>query len=406
MINVVFGVVTVAALVLVAALILRLIPAVGRAVLDDPPADRDAALDGLRGVLALSVFLHHGIIAHAYDGGQPWAAPPSNFDNLVGDGAVALFFMITAYLFWGRVVARGGRLGWGRFFRRRIGRLAPMFYLAVGLLFAIVAVDSGFVLRVPVATLAEQLVRWLGFALLGFPTINGVTAPYAILGTVWSLGYEWIFYLALPIAALAYAKLGRDWPLWLALFAFSMTDADLAFYAFFATRCVAVHIVRYRTHTAVWAAAGGASLAILVGFFHDIAGPLQALLLLPVFVAALHAVGPWAVLRCRPLGYLGRISYSVYLLHQPIIHMATAWLIGFAAYAALDRVALYGVIVLIGSVVMALSTVTFLVVEKPFLAGGRPERLRARDAAASNETPPPLPDPAAVTGPPGSRTWC
>jgi peptidoglycan/LPS O-acetylase OafA/YrhL len=289
----------------------------------------------------------------------------------VGNGAVALFFMITAYLFWGRVVAGGGRLAWPRFFRRRVSRLAPMFYVAVGLLFVIVAVDSGFALRVPVATVAEQVARWLGFALLGFPEINGITAPYAILGTLWSLKYEWIFYFALPIAAFIYAKLGRDWPLWLALFAFSLTGADRAFYGFFATGCVAVHIVRHRAYTTAWAAAGVASLAILVGFFHDIAGPLQALLLLPVFVAALHAVGPWAVLRCRPLGYLGRISYSIYLLHQPVIHMVTAWLIGFAAYAALDRVALYGVIVLIGSAVIVLSTVTFLVVEKPFLAGPR-----------------------------------
>jgi peptidoglycan/LPS O-acetylase OafA/YrhL len=376
--NVLLGVATLAALVLATELILRLFPAVARAVLEDAPADRIAALDGLRGILALSVFLHHGIIAHAYHGGQPWVAPASHFDNLVGNGAVALFFMITAYLFWGRVRARGGQLSWGRFFRRRIGRLAPMYYAAVGLLFLIVAVESDVAVRVPGPVLAEQLGRWLGFGFLGFPDINGVKETYTTLGTLWSLQYEWIFYLALPALAFVYARIGSGWPIYLAVFAYSLTDGGRAFYAFFATGCVAVHILETREPTkkalVLWSATGVVSLLALGWFFHSAAGPLQALLLLPVFVAALQAVGPWTVLRCRPLRFLGRISYSVYLLHHPLIHVFAGLLIGFAGYAALDAYQLYGFIVLMGLGVIALSTLTFIGLEKPFLAGHRPAR--------------------------------
>jgi peptidoglycan/LPS O-acetylase OafA/YrhL len=371
--HVVLGMATLCGLVLAAAVLLRALPAVTRAVLGDDPPERAAALDGLRGILALCVFLHHAVMTHAAYGTGTWAVPESNFDNLLGRVGVSLFFMISAYLFWGRVVRNDGRMRWASFFYGRILRLVPMFLVAVALLFLIVAAESDFTLRVTVPELASELASWMGFGFFGAPDINEISALH-ILGVVWTLEYEWIFYFSLPVLALAYARGRRAWPIYAAIVAISMTDGRIM-YVFFATGCVAVHIMAMgppsRIVRVLWALAGLVSMIALCSLFHDTEGPLQALLLLPAFIAALQGAGPWRVLSSRPLRFLGHISYSVYLLHVPLITILAGWGIGYSAYAALDLYQFYGVALAMGVAIIAVSTLTFIAVEKPFLARRR-----------------------------------
>ena len=66
----------------------------------EPPAAY-AAIDGLRGYLALMVFVHHGAVWWGYLHTGQWRPPPSRLMNNLGEGSVALFFMITALLFGG-----------------------------------------------------------------------------------------------------------------------------------------------------------------------------------------------------------------------------------------------------------------------------------------------------------------
>jgi peptidoglycan/LPS O-acetylase OafA/YrhL len=62
--------------------------------------DRYASLDGLRGYCAFFVFLHHASIWYSYLHTNSWAAPPSHFYNHLGQSGVAIFFMITGFLFF------------------------------------------------------------------------------------------------------------------------------------------------------------------------------------------------------------------------------------------------------------------------------------------------------------------
>lgn len=64
--NVILGVWCIASLIAITSLTLRFFPGIARAVMGHDPPDRVNALDGLRGLLALSVFVHHGIVAKAY----------------------------------------------------------------------------------------------------------------------------------------------------------------------------------------------------------------------------------------------------------------------------------------------------------------------------------------------------
>ena len=367
------GLAALAAFVLLTAVSLRCLPRIAHKVMGEDSPDRVTALDGLRGLLALSVVIHHCVVFHSYLGDGVWRPPTSNFDNLLGQAAVALFFMVSAYLFWGRVVRSGGRLDWAHFFIGRAFRLAPMYYFTVAAFLAIVAVETGFTLHVPPAELAREIGAWLTFAFEGAPDVNGLDHTFAILSTLWTLKYEWLFYFLLPVLALFYRAARTGLVALALLLVLSQTGGGRDLFLFFVGGSIAVHILAagspFGRPTTIWATAGAAGLIALPYFFYDARGWGPAMLLLPVFVAALQARGPWAVLRWRPARFLGHISYSVYLIHNPLVYLITR-AIGARAYSALGPIGLYGVTVLIGCVVIAASTATYLVIEAPFLHVG------------------------------------
>jgi hypothetical protein len=130
----------------------------------DEPLQRDrrtATLDGLRGFLALSVFAHHLVITHRYIETGIWGLPPSALYTMLGQAGVMLFFMITGFLFWGKLLDAKGRPDWTALYLGRVFRIGPMYLLAVGLMLAIVAWRTGFALREPAWTVAAAVLQWL-----------------------------------------------------------------------------------------------------------------------------------------------------------------------------------------------------------------------------------------------------
>lgn len=65
-----------------------------------PDQGRFVALDGLRGYLALFVFLYHSALWYFYLRTGQWEVPPSNLYTHFGQSSVLLFFMITGFLFF------------------------------------------------------------------------------------------------------------------------------------------------------------------------------------------------------------------------------------------------------------------------------------------------------------------
>ncbi|UYM62238.1 acyltransferase [Pseudomonas aeruginosa] len=63
------------------------------------PASRFVTIDGLRGYLAFFVFLHHSSIWYYYLKDGLWQLPPSRLYAHFGQTSVALFFMVTGFLF-------------------------------------------------------------------------------------------------------------------------------------------------------------------------------------------------------------------------------------------------------------------------------------------------------------------
>ncbi len=370
--NILLGVMVLAAIAVATALVLRAVPSAARAVLGDDPPGRLHTMDGLRGICATAVFIHHSIIEQAFCAGAPWAAPASNFDNFLGRGAVALFFMVSAYLFWGRLDRAGGRLAWQAFFAERLRRILPLYAVVTAGLLVIVGVETGWSLQVPLTALLQQALRWLLFGFFGFPDINGLPQTVTRLSVLWSLRFEWVFYFSLPIMGMIHARLKRPWVIYGIFIAIGLGGGGKVMFLYFAAGCLCVPILagaatkdRFKL---LWSWGGLACLAGFIWRFHGIEGVFRPWLLIPVFVAALLGHGPWSVLRWRPLRFLGRISYSIYLVHNPLLHLFIVAGIGSATYAHLAPLQLYGVVALVGMGLIGISTMTYLLVEKPCLA--------------------------------------
>ncbi|WP_323141881.1 acyltransferase family protein [Massilia phyllosphaerae] len=173
--------------VLAVGLALGVVRACSRWLPTAPTAGRNAAIDGLRGYLA----------------SRQWTAPPSRLFTHCGESSVTLFFMITAFLFVRKLHAARGGFGWGEFFLGRVLRLVPAYALAMGLMFAVVAVESGWTLFEPKRVVAREVAQWLAFSMAGYGLVNGFGGTHLVTaGVVWSLACEWHLYLALPLLGL------------------------------------------------------------------------------------------------------------------------------------------------------------------------------------------------------------
>ena len=68
--------------------------------------ERYTTIDGLRGFLALSVFVFHLIVTHEFIETGRWEVPSSRFYALLGPVGVSLFFMIRVFCFGENCCAR------------------------------------------------------------------------------------------------------------------------------------------------------------------------------------------------------------------------------------------------------------------------------------------------------------
>jgi len=328
---------------------------------------RSGELDGLRGLLSLLVVFHHSLIVQNYCATGRYEPPPGNFNNLAGEAAVALFFVITASLYWKRL-RNGARFNWPHLLIGRLRRLGPMYAVAIAILVAIVMGETGFALQVSPAELASEILQWLSFDFLSLPDINGRPETYFIEVVVWTLRYEWQFVLCLPLLAL-FAQGRRPWLLYgggiaLALFG----SADTLLYAYFAAGLVAADLsARQVLPPRIWAGLGLLALAVLIACYHDIYGLPQVGLITLIFLGASSGCGPWAILRARPLRFLGLISYSIYLLHHMVLHLFAQQVFGTDRFASLDGWAFQGAVLMVGATAILLSTLTYLMVERRWL---------------------------------------
>ncbi|MCQ4256982.1 acyltransferase family protein [Stutzerimonas stutzeri] len=369
-----------------ANLLLRL-PTISAIVgsLDAP--DRQTAIDGLRGYLAFGVFIHHMVIYYPYLETGVFELPALNFYSQLGRASVALFFMITGFLFWSRVLDTHGRMSWRQFLLGRLFRIYPLYLFALGCVVLIVFAQANWQLQVSGDQLASSLARWLIFQR---PDINGHSATGDLIANVsWTLSYELFFYLTLPCWTLIFINRGR----WVRL-ALSLIGI-YALYKLMGASSVLKHSVLLSFLGGVaaaywirnqrcceWAQGRIAATVALMALAIVMLGWNTSFALVPLVLLTLFfcivASGNmlFGALGFSSIRWLGEISYSTYLLHGLVLWSGLVWLPSMLAIDA--RSPLYRTsFIIIGSLtVIVMSSVSYLVIERWGIKSGR--RLKAR----------------------------
>lgn len=332
---------------------------VGEAKEGGAARSRLQALDGLRGVAAMVVVFHHALLifpalAAPYilvnASGHGWAyallyTPLHMFWE--GQSAVYVFFVLSGVVLTLPVIKQRGKYSWLAYYPRRLFRLYLPIWGAV--LAAVVWVKL-----VPREPPMDSL--WLQRAAVEVPLWRVTHASTLILrGTgglvspLWSLVWEIYFSLLLPLfvwAGLLLARVAKGAALvCLVLVAVGVSTGNgwLHYLPIFMLGVlIAVRlsdILEYRRRIPPWLA-----WAVLIAAPILLLGPwLARALVIHGFGAALQGVAAcgalltvFAALTVRPLErvllaaptqWLGKISFSLYLTHEPVI-IAAAFLLG------------------------------------------------------------------------------
>ena len=289
--------------------------------------NRYESLDGLRGILALSVFVHHGVVMQRFQITGRWVMPPGLYEYL-GPVPVDFFFMITGFLFWSKAIYRRGRMDAIALWRNRIQRIAPMCLFTVLLMFAIAAVESQFRLRVPLGKLVPQILGCLSLGLF-LPRLNGVDLLRVNAGVFWTLRFEWSFYIWLPLAALCTtprrlavlcARRGARYGL--CRVGYGRHEVELV-HIFSpgndrGTTGRRDRLARF-FQSVPWTLAGIAVSAILAALCPERYG--MQVLMFVVFAAIAYDSRLAAFLRWQSTKFLGTISYSIYVMHGIVLYV-------------------------------------------------------------------------------------
>lgn len=333
------------------------------------------SLDGLRGLASFAVVVHHASIWEAKLATGAWEVPTSNLLRQLGETSVALFFMVTGFLFWRKAIdSRLRPIHWGRFYLARFLRITPLYLLACFLVFLVVGFQSGFVLQETPGALVWNGFQWLFYSIPDIPDLNNVLdSRLALARATWSIPFEWWFYLALPAGAALFRR-----PSWVVLI-LSGTLA-LALYRWhgkmawiqllpFLAGMAAAHLDRasWLRRTARRPAVGLLSVVVLgasVARFPTIHGLAPLFLTSAVFTAIALGNDLFGLLTSKPLVWLGEISFGTYLLHGLFLYLPFG-VLGGQQRTSLEHWALVACLV---PALLATAAILHTIVERPALA--------------------------------------
>jgi peptidoglycan/LPS O-acetylase OafA/YrhL len=299
------------------------------------PKERFHGLDGLRGALAVVVFLAHGYtnLVRPYGGG----ARDFLFYFVVLSSRLAVlgFFAVSGFVIAYSIYQnrqRNGQFVVPEFARSRVARIGPSLLAAIILTWclALLLLYLGMV-NAPAGAMAERDVFWpnggsqaLAILSLGFfGELSG-----GINGPLWSLAYEIQLYVFAALAAATMQR--RSLPLILGVGALTLVAGlravplQIVCYACFAAGAVVFH---WRAKATATFMAGLFAISILVMAWADIDNldrtPLA--LISQLLFGAGFAVFIVLMTRSRALntiGWSGDFSYTLYVLHFPIFLFA------------------------------------------------------------------------------------
>jgi peptidoglycan/LPS O-acetylase OafA/YrhL len=349
-------------------------------------------LDGLRGLSIIIVF-----IAHV--GFQQWV--PGGF-------GVTIFFFISGYIITKLLIdeyARHGRLYLKLFYIRRLLRLYPPLLFMIGLLFSYLAISS-----TPINY--HEIVACLLYYENYFFFYHGDQSSL-ICRILWSLSVEEHFYILFPILLMVLVKV----PKWLIASLVLLTLAALCFrifgelhyssspkdaerytYALTHTRfdsiifgCLAAAIL-YLPNTGIYRSlltnktAFAVAVVLLIAclivrdvffrntFRYSLQG-LSLFIIIPAVVSTPAYPVINRLLSGRVLVFIGKISYSVYLVHMVAISLVSYFVSGLHSFVYYISAA---------ALTILFALCSYYIVEKPLM--GLRKKFKSNDTFRWNQS--------------------
>jgi peptidoglycan/LPS O-acetylase OafA/YrhL len=370
-------------------------------------SNRLMPLDGLRGILALSVFFTHAASYYYFELTRVWDFPPSNFYRQMAVFPVSMFFFITGYLFWSKLMRRQA-FAMRRFWLGRLGRLGPAYIAACSCLFLLTAYVSGFQRHTSVGKLGLQLASWLAF--WAGHEINGVKDSKMWLGVAWTLHFEWMFYFSIPFLGWFARRRRRTLLLLGVAMGIGPVLAKLSGSGFFAGHLRPLtdytHFFAYAFSVGILVAicpqnrltrlAQGKTAtllsfaAILITLFvvPPTYGPLESAFLAMPFACVCLGNSWFGLLSSRALRFLGRISYSFYLLHFLGLTIVLMVLRKQGLLAAISPLSYWAIAAGCGMATIVVCAFSYQYLEDPFLHLGvaKRNRVAAHQTGEATET--------------------
>jgi peptidoglycan/LPS O-acetylase OafA/YrhL len=356
------------------------------------------ALDGLRGILATSVFFHHAAVTRVYLHTGVWQFTPSNFYDQLGPAPVTMFFFISGFLFWRKMLRNPASVRYRVLLPNRIRRIVPA-YAAVMLLLLLI----GTLAAIPNFRVLEATGKeWLFYALtFGFLNTTVFDADVITAGVFWTLQVEWLFYLTLPLLR-PFRAPWKFLALMACLFTFSsvalarmapaatpqaMTLQLAVFFCFalsssFSVGMLAAWLFGNARFERIFGSRWMPPVALfLVGLELFRVRPeytwREPLLLAPAFLMVVAGNSIYGLLTSPPARALGLVSYSFYILHGTVLYLCIRAAGRILPVTQLSAPAYWLLIGAIGILVALLSTLSYRFIERPFLRSRsrRPEPL-------------------------------
>jgi len=341
-------------------------------ILSPDTLQRSSPLDALRGLLATSVVCHHFTITYLWKTTGSWARTGNSVIDNMGSVPVSLFFMITGFLFFDKIYQN--RPNWPVLLKSRIARVYPLYIFVVLLVIVLSLYKTSFIL-VPTSTIINEIYNWLIF--LGSP-LNGYQDSNLITAYVhWTLKYEWLFYISLPVIAMIvnfrvqYAPLAISLIVAVILFYIYGSAIDIKYFTLFIIGFVPAlikkHLPALMPNFKKPACSVIAILALAISLLFKEPYPIMQMLLLGIpFLIISLGNDLFGLLSKVGLKTLGEISYSIYLLHGVILFFAFSTLTVYDFTNSLfSRFALLLPLILL--IVSVASTFTYIAIERPFL---------------------------------------
>ena len=343
------------------------------------PEVKYKTIDGLRGYLAFFVLLHHSSIWYFYLRTRIWGEPPSHLFIHFGQTSVTLFFMITGFLFFQKLMNNKRKpVDWLRLFVSRILRLYPVYLVAMVFCFVITIALSQWKLNENAFSFLRDIFQWSTFTIIGKPPVNHTShMDFITAGVTWTLIYEWLFYSSLPIIGLIFFRAKANFfillfsiALMIIIYRYNLLK-PINFYSF-AAGLIAAFLVRWEkfyspVRTKIFSVVALLSLVATIYFFETPYNILPLLLIAIAFIIIACGNSLFGLLSHSVSRMLGQISYPIYLLHPIALFVTFKFILGFDAVSHLS---LYTYWIMISICACSLILVCFAVhyfIELPFM---------------------------------------